>query len=118
MLDFESKPEVISFNLLSNHNTLHLSSFVPKSISFSNNEDVIQAWVHENSPASMPYLIPDSSIIYPYRVPNPSMIAPGVGGGIQRIDWNGTIIWDYLFSDSLYQHHHDISISSTRLLPV
>jgi len=93
------------YTLYSTYNTIQNSSIL-----ISNNEDVIQAWVHENGPASMPYLMPDSSIIYPYRVPNPSMIAPGVGGGIQRIDWNGTIIWDYLFSDSLYQHHHDIEI--------
>ena len=34
----------------------------------------------------------------------------GVGGGIQKISKNGTIEWDYIFSDSIYQHHHDIAV--------
>jgi len=76
----------------------------------SNNQDIIHTWEHENGPASMPYLMPDSSMIYPYKVQNPSMTAGGVGGGIQKIHWDGTIIWDYTFSDSVYQHHHDIEV--------
>ena len=56
----------------------------------------------------MPYLLPDSSIIYPFRVPFPSMTAGGVGGGIQKQTWYGEILWEYIFSDSIYQHHHDI----------
>ena len=30
----------------------------------------------------MPYLLADSSIIYPYRVESPTMSAAGVGGGV------------------------------------
>ncbi|HIA30230.1 MAG TPA: hypothetical protein EYN82_01120 [Candidatus Marinimicrobia bacterium] len=56
----------------------------------------------------MPYLLPDSSIIYPFRVQNPSMNAGGVGGGIQRITWDGSILWNYIFANATYQHHHDI----------
>ena len=93
------------FTLFSSYNNTQNISLL-----ISNNLNVLHTWEHENGPASMPYLMPDSSIIYPYKVQNPSMIAPGVGGGIQRIKWNGTIIWDYTFSDSVYQHHHDIEI--------
>ena len=77
-----------------------------------NNQNLINSWEHEYSPASFPYLMSDSSIIYPYRVQNPSMSngAGGVGGGIQKILWDGTIIWDYTISDSIYQQHHDIEI--------
>jgi len=72
------------------------------------NSTVVKSWSHTRNAASMPYLLPDSSIIYPYRVPNPYMNAGGVGGGIQRITWDGTILWNYFFSDATYQHHHDI----------
>lgn len=73
-----------------------------------NDYNIINTWLHQRIPASMPYLLPDSSILYPYMVDFPTMIAGGVGGGIQKISWDGTIVWDYIFSDSLYQHHHDI----------
>ena len=36
----------------------------------NNDYDIMHSWSHEQGPASMPYLLPDSSIIYPYRVPN------------------------------------------------
>ena len=72
------------------------------------NEEIIHTWSHERGPASMPYLLPDSSIIYPYRVEFPTMESGGVGGGVQKLTWDGTIIWDYVFSDDMYQHHHDV----------
>ena len=70
--------------------------------------NTIHTWSHERAPASMPYLLSDSTIIYPYRVINPTMVAGGVGGGIQYLDWNGNIFWDYQISDETYQHHHDV----------
>ena len=72
------------------------------------NEEIIHTWSHERGPASMPYLLPDSSIIYPYRVEFPTMESGGVGGGVQRVEWDGTITWNYVFSDETYQHHHDV----------
>jgi hypothetical protein len=72
------------------------------------NSNVIHTWAHNRSPASMPYLFPDSTIIYPYRVPNPSMNAGGVGGGISKLTWDGTTLWDYQFANDTYQHHHDV----------
>ena len=74
----------------------------------NNGHDIIHTWTHMRGPASMPYLMPDSSIVYPYKVSNPTMNAGGVGGGIQSISWSGNIIWDYTISDENYQHHHDI----------
>ena len=73
-----------------------------------NDNNTIHSWSHTRGAASMPYLSPDSSIIYPYRVPEPTMTNGGVGGGIQKISWDGTIIWDYVISNENYQHHHDI----------
>jgi len=74
----------------------------------NNDQEIINTWTHEFGPASMPYLRPDSSIIYPYRVANPTMVAGGVGGGIQKQSWDGEILWEYTFSDETYQHHHDV----------
>jgi hypothetical protein len=74
----------------------------------NNNYEILHSWSHDYGPASMPYLLPDSSIIYPYRVPNPTMDAGGVGGGIEKQSWDGDILWDYTFSDETYQHHHDV----------
>ena len=74
----------------------------------NNDYETIHSWSHDRPPASMPYLFPDGSIIYPYTVESPTMTAGGVGGGIQKISWDGTVLWDYVFADSIYQHHHDV----------
>ena len=74
----------------------------------NNDYDILHSWSHDQGPASMPYLLPDSSIIYPYRVPFPTMDAGGVGGGVQGQSWDGEILWDYIYSDENYQHHHDV----------
>ena len=74
----------------------------------NNDQNIVHAWMHDRGPASMPYLMQDSSIIYPYVVENPAMTGGGVGGGIQRLSWDGDVIWNYVISNATYQHHHDI----------
>lgn len=73
-----------------------------------NNGNTVHTWNFSNGAASMPYLLPDSSIIYPYRVSNPTMNSGGVGGGVAKIAWDGEVLWNYVVSDERYQHHHDV----------
>ena len=73
-----------------------------------NNMNTVHTWQHPRGAASMPYLLADSSIIYPYRVVSPTMSAGGVGGGIAHIAWDGTLLWQYEVSNDNYQHHHDV----------
>ena len=80
-----------------------------------NDYNIIQSWEHSHGPASMPYLIPgDNSgwentlLLYPYRVNNPTMESGGVGGAVQCLTWDGEILWEYVLSNSDYQHHHDV----------
>ena len=73
-----------------------------------NDENILHSWTHDRGPASMPYLLQDSTLIYPYRVESRSMCNGGVGGGIALYNWNGDVLWNYEFSNDSYQHHHDI----------
>ena len=73
-----------------------------------NDMNVINSWSHPRGAASMPYLLEDSTLIYPYKVPNPTMNSGGVGGGVSKYSWDGELIWDYQLSNQTYQHHHDV----------
>ena len=80
-----------------------------------NDYHIVQSWEHSNGPASMPYLISgdeegfeNTLLIYPYRVDNPTMESGGVGGGVQCLTWDGEFVWEYVLSNSDYQHHHDV----------
>ena len=74
----------------------------------NNDMNEINTWTHPRGAASMPYLMPDSTLIYPYRVQNPSMVAGGVGGGISKYSWDGDLLWNYEIANDTYQHHHDV----------
>ena len=80
-----------------------------------NNDATIQSWEHSNGVASMPYLIAgdepgweNTLLIYPYRVDNPTMESGGVGGAVKCLTWDGEVVWEYVLSNSDYQHHHDV----------
>jgi len=80
-----------------------------------NDEQIVHTWSHDRGPASMPYLIQgdesgleNTILVYPYRVPNPTMDSGGVGGGVQLVDWNSNVLWDFVLSNEQYQHHHDV----------
>ena len=68
----------------------------------------INVWTHPRGAASMPYLLEDSTLIYPYRVQNVSMNSGGVGGGISKYSWDGELLWSYEIANNTYQHHHDV----------
>ena len=81
----------------------------------NNEQQTVHSWTHERGPASMPYLLQGEEpglenciLVYPYRVPNPTMDSGGVGGGVQFVDWNSNILWDFELSNEQYQHHHDV----------
>ncbi len=71
-------------------------------------DNVLHTWEHARGPASMAYLMQDSTMFYPYRVSSPTMENGGVGGGFHYLDWDGNILWEYEISDNDFQHHHDI----------
>ena len=73
-----------------------------------NDLNVVNEWYADCQPASMAYLQPDSTLIYPCKQEN--VIFPTVaasGGRIIHYDWDGTILWDWV-CDWEYQLHHDI----------
>ena len=64
-------------------------------------------WQCSANAASTAYLLKDGSILRPYKVSNPSMNGGAVGGGIQIIDWNNNVTWEYFWSNTNHQQHHE-----------
>ena len=69
---------------------------------------VTETWHGASDPASMPYLLDDGSILRPCKDLTGAFEGGGSGGRIQRIDSDDVVVWDYYFSTSDYQQHHDI----------
>ena len=77
-----------------------------------NNQNIVNSWEHNTSPASIAYLMPDSILYVPCKV---GQGGGGQGGGpnggrFKKMDWNGNIIWDYYLPEDICNPHHDIAV--------
>lgn len=54
------------------------------------------------------YLLPGGILLRTVKVPNSTFIGGGMHGRVQKVDWNGTLLWDYTYSSSTYCAHHDV----------
>ncbi len=64
-------------------------------------------WNCDEKPGSTAYLLEDGSIMRPCRVSNPSMVGGAVGGEIEIRDWNNNVTWEYTWSNTSHQQHHE-----------
>ena len=66
---------------------------------------VNHTWSSSYTPGESVYMVDDGSILYTGKL---SFSGGGAGGAVQRIAWDGSIIWDFTYYTSDYLSHHDI----------
>ncbi len=69
---------------------------------------VINKWTSQYQPGFSSYLLPDGSLLRTGYLHNKKFVAGGSGGIIERLDWEGKIIWSYQLSNDNECMHHDI----------
>lgn len=70
--------------------------------------EVVHEWPSEYTPGNSAYLLDDGSLMRTGRVDNDIFSGGGQGGRIQRIAWDGELLWDYDLSTADALAHHDI----------
>ncbi|MCK4478163.1 aryl-sulfate sulfotransferase [Candidatus Bathyarchaeota archaeon] len=77
-----------------------------------NSGQVIHTWESDYRPALSVYLLENGSILrtaFPGLPSNSTFTAGGgTGGLVQKIDWNGTVVWEFKYSNNQHLLHHDI----------
>jgi hypothetical protein len=68
---------------------------------------VNHTWSSNYRPGEAVYLLDDGSILYTTKL---SYSYGGAGGGLQRISWDGTLLWDFQYYTDDYLSHHDIEV--------
>lgn len=53
------------------------------------------------------YLAPGGTLVRSVKITNAVFNGGGASGSVQKIDYNGNLIWDYTHSSSTYYTHHD-----------
>lgn len=54
------------------------------------------------------YMLPGGTLLRSVSVSNSTFSGGGMTGRVQKVDWNGTLLWDFTYSSSTYCCHHDI----------
>jgi hypothetical protein len=70
---------------------------------------MVHSWPSNFNPGNSAYLLEGGDILRAARIPgNPPLVAGGVGGRVERIAWDGTLLWNFEYSSAQVQHHHDV----------
>jgi len=69
---------------------------------------IVNSWSSNYNPGNSVYLLEDGSILRTCRMQSTVFSGGGIGGRVEKTDWNNNLIWSYNFSNSSYHQHHDI----------
>jgi hypothetical protein len=70
---------------------------------------IVHTWETNCKPALMPYLLDNGNLLRPGAAPKGAVTAPGFGGRVQELSWDGKLLWDYTFESKNQHPHHDIT---------
>jgi hypothetical protein len=100
--DFENEPW--------NGYTLFSPMYSKNTYLININKEIVHVWESQNSPGMAVYLLENGNIMRTKNLLNQNFLAGGTGGGVQEIAPDGTVIWDFEYSDNNHCSHHDIEI--------
>jgi hypothetical protein len=77
----------------------------------NNSGDVVHSWNHQYRPALSVYLLENGNILRTaFPGFNPTFWGGGIGGRVEIIDWNGSLVWGYQYTNNQHCLHHDVEI--------
>ncbi|HRZ42853.1 MAG TPA: aryl-sulfate sulfotransferase [Bacteroidales bacterium] len=69
-----------------------------------------KTWTHPSNAKTgfSVYLTPGDTLVRPVAYSGAQFFGGGITGKVQKVTWDGTVVWDYTHSSSTYCLHHDI----------
>jgi hypothetical protein len=67
------------------------------------------SWTHTRGGAYSCYLLENGVLLRSAVSSNSQINGGGATGVVQKVAWNGTLLWEYTYSSSTYRTHHDIA---------
>jgi len=71
---------------------------------------LIHSWQSNYMPGNSVYLLENGDLIRTCKTTSSVFSGGGIGGRVEKYDWNNNLLWSYNFSDNNYHQHHDIEI--------
>jgi hypothetical protein len=73
------------------------------------NGTINHTWPSENAPGVAVSWLGDGAILRTIRT-GIGPVAGGAGGGVQKVEWDGTVVWDFRYDSDGNLSHHDVKI--------
>jgi hypothetical protein len=74
-----------------------------------NDGQIVNQWDSDYTPGESAYLLPNGHLLRSAKAGRAGGEAvKGPGGGIQEFDWDGKLLWEYIWADENHRIHHDI----------
>ena len=74
-----------------------------------NDGRLVHSWESDYHPGQSVYLLENGHLLRTAKVDDHYRFnAGGYGGRVQEFTWDGTLMWEYVYADSLVIQHHDI----------
>lgn len=83
--------------------TIHKDTYL-----INNCGQVINHWISDYDRGGAYYLLEDGSLLRSGKYDNPDITYGGLGGIVEKFDWNGDKTWQYIYSTSLHSQHHGL----------
>ncbi len=71
--------------------------------------EVVHSWQSAFAPGMSAYLLEDGHLVRAGRVPG-EFNTGGVGGRLEKFDWEGNLVWSYEYATDSTQQHHDFAV--------
>lgn len=70
---------------------------------------VVNKWTSAYAAAHTLYLRPNGTLLRTRQLTNPVLDAGGgAGGGVEILDWDSNLLWEYTYNNDIVRQHHDI----------
>ncbi|MDP6955953.1 MAG: aryl-sulfate sulfotransferase, partial [Planctomycetota bacterium] len=71
--------------------------------------EVVHSWTGTHGPGNSVYLLDNGDLLRSVKVGgNDVFRGGGEGGRIKRLAWDGTVLWDFWYTNGQHLQHHDI----------
>lgn len=77
----------------------------------NNSGEIVHAWESNYIQGLAVYLLENGNLVrseIPYA--NPIFMGGGISGRVEMFDWNGTVVWEFEYSNNQHCMHHDIEV--------
>lgn len=73
--------------------------------------EAVHTWPTELAPGGPVYLLDDGSVLRPGRIEtNERFRGGGIGGRLERIGWDGDVLWQFDLVSDAWTQHHDLAV--------